>query len=337
MSNDTVNLQDKYVMREKLSVGSLRGEVSIYENQNGKLGKLLDKKNTIVYGGRNWLLKKAFGTSLEGNESELYSKQIRFFGVGVGGESGNLLQAGASYAYETSLKNQIRLRSDLEVGNPGYDMYGSNDDGTTCYYKEFSSINIREDKSLPYSADGINIQFPQVIAEIRIDLSSGDASTDLIPNDINEAALFASTAYGDPVSDGSSSSGALGTLGSATILSVEVNGDYAIYYLDTNDLDATLGHSLLNVGDSIWVEGSSPNNISETAPLTIIEKNNGTGVTKASIVVDRTGTIAVPSAAGTIHFINKLYDNYVMFSRVCFSTIRKTTDRQITFIWRLYF
>jgi hypothetical protein len=80
MSKRIITLNDSYSknMREKISVssGNLKGEVSIFEKKNGKLGRLLDKKNMIVFGGRSWLLTKAFGTSLDGNDSDVYSKEI---------------------------------------------------------------------------------------------------------------------------------------------------------------------------------------------------------------------------------------------------------------------
>ena len=337
MSENVIEMSDTYrIRKEELISNALRGEVSIYEKKDGKLGKLLEKKNTIVYGGRNWLLKKAFGSQIDGNIADVYDKELTYFGVGTGGgEPGNLLQAGASYAYETGLKQQVRLRTDLDDDISG--MYAPSEDGVSCYYKKFSSVIIKADKSLPYkSDDDITIQYPQVVAEIRIDLSVNDACTELLTNDLNEAGLFVAS---PDVVDISSSSSVDETEYDIDIYAVGIDGDYVIYYLDTTDLDSVTGGSI-NVGDYMWVSGCSEsgNNVAETTPLLIIDKYNGeSGTKKARIVVEKTGATETDIASGTIHLTNKSFDKYILFSRFTFSAIQKGTDRELVFFWRLYF
>ena len=331
MSVIHIDLKDKYTqLKEKLEVRSLKGEVSVFEKKNGKLEKLLDKQNTIVYGGRNWLLKRAFGSSMTGNQSEVYNKQIKYFAVGSGGgEPGNLLQAGVTRSYDTQLVNQIQMRSDLEFGDPGYTLYAPNVDDAPCYFKEFSSVVLREDKSIPYSTDGSSVSYPPLIAEIRIDLSNNDACTDLISNNINEAGLFIAS---EDLEDTSSSSSSIQSF-ELPIVEVESNGEFAIYYLD-GAVDSMIGQ-----GDYLWVEGTpdSANNISETSPLMIIDKVDASGGTSAYVVVERTGTVSQSVSSGTAHLVNREYDKYIMFSRCTLSTIVKSRDRELVFIWRIYF
>ena len=71
MATQTINLKDNYhpVLKDKLSSESRvpRGVVGIYDKlPNGDL-KLLERKNLIVFQGREWLLQRAFGPELQGS------------------------------------------------------------------------------------------------------------------------------------------------------------------------------------------------------------------------------------------------------------------------------
>jgi len=131
MNKQTIILNDTNRKNLKESVGvssgNLRGEVGIYEkSKSGSLKQIGEKKNMIVYGGREWLMQRAFGSILTGSSSDVYNKTIRWFGVGNGGgEPGNPLQAGATQGQDTTLLSQVRLRSDLVNTDPGYLLYAS--------------------------------------------------------------------------------------------------------------------------------------------------------------------------------------------------------------------
>jgi len=339
MDKRIVGLNDKYrTLKESVSVtggrSHPRGEVGIYEKtKSGKLVPLVDKSNMIVFSGREWLLRRAFGSSIVGNDSEIYNKVIKWFGVGNGGgEPGNPLQAGATYGQDTGLAQPVRLRSGLTILDPGYPMYASDYNGNHGYYKKFSSVIVREDRGNPYTIGNIT-SYPSLIAEIRIELSSDDATGGSY-EDLNEAALFvANPLLDDP---GSSYSASGQDIGTSNLIQVAVDGSYAIYYLDTYNLDVDVPG--LNVGDYMWTTTGDVNDISENAPSIIVDKFIGDpSVRKAYVVVEKPGSIDQSYSGPFVTFVDQTINPYAMFSRVTFSSLRKTTDREIIFLWKIYF
>lgn len=343
MSKRIIELNDTYskTMKDKVSVtsGSPRGEVSIFEKKNGKLGKLLHKSNMIVFSGRSWLLRKAFGTSLDGNDSNIYNKEIRWFGCGNGGgEPGNPLQAGPTLGQDTDLYQAVRMRSDLTISDPGYSMYASDYSGNHGYYKKFSSVIVREDHANPYTIDNVT-SYPPLIAEIRIELSSDDSNSGAY-EDLNEAALF----LADPnvVDPGAEAAQGGVEVGVGNVIKVTQDSDYAIYYLESDDIATDIPG--FAIGDYVWVNNAAvpldPNNILESGQQMIVDMYNGDpGVRKGYIVVEKPGvsdTDYIPTYP-VAHFVTKSITPYIMFSRVTFSTIRKTVDREIVFLWKIYF
>jgi len=341
MSQEIITLTDKYrTLKDRVSIGSNnlrpRGEVSIFERHNGKLRSLTDKPNMIVFSGREWLLRRAFGSAWDQNNSDIYDKVIKWFGVGNGGgEAGNPLQAGATAGSDTGLVSPVRLRDDLVITDPGYALYASNYLGDYGYYKTFSSVIIREDRGNPYAVDGVTY-YPPLIAEIRIELSSDDANGDSY-EDLNEACLFVA----DPdVTDpgGESSSG--GAIGNIDVTKITKDGDYAIYYLDTYDLATDVG--TVNVGDYLWVTGATNigNNITEANERMIVDIYTGEGpaVRQAYVVVENSSAVDETCGASvTGYLVSKTITPYICFSRCSFSSIRKVVDREICFLWRIYF
>ena len=345
MSKSIINLQDNYSsnLKEKISIvgggrSKPRGEVTIFEKKNGKLNQLFHKDNLIVFGGRAWLAKKAFGISMEGNDDEMYKKEIRYFGCGNGGgEPGNPLQAGVTLGQDTDLYGPVRLRSELQPGDSGYSLYTSrfiSGDSVFGYFKRFSSVTIREDRSNPYDNNGV-INYPPIIAEARIEISSDDANGGSY-EDLNEAALF--VADPDVADPGTTAGSGGGDLGTTDVLKVVRDGDYAIYYLNTDDLTSLIPD--VKVGDKLWVSGTDGNSISVNSKALIVDLYTGeVGIKKAYIVVENTNafdTTYVPTyPVATV--VQRTITPYVMFSRVTFSTIRKTVDREIVFLWKIYF
>jgi len=330
-------------LREKVSIasGNMHGEVSIFErDKKSGLTKLIQKSNMIVFSGRAWLLRKAFGTSLDGNDSGIYNKELRWFGAGNGGgEPGNPLQAGPTLGQDTGLYQPVRLRSDLTIADPGYSLYASDYQGNFGYFKRFSSVSIREDQANPYTINNVT-NFPPLIAEVRIELSSDDANSASY-EDLNEAALFvADPASTDPGSDAVSGGSEYGT--GTNVLKVSTDGDYAIYYLDSYNISADVGP--VKPGDFLWMSNAAypldPNIISSSGKVMIVDIYNGDlGVKKGYIVVEKPGALDTDYAPTypIAHMVAKTVTPYIMFSRVTFSTVRKTVDREIVFLWKIYF
>ena len=351
MSSRIIELQDKVSgnprqednLREKVSIssGNMHGEVSIFErDKRSGLTKLLHKSNMIVFSGRAWLLRKAFGSSLDNNDSGIYNKEIRWFGCGNGGgEPGNPLQAGPTLGQDTGLYQPVRLRSDLTISDPGYSLYASDYLGNFGYYKRFASVIIREDQANPYTVNNVT-NYPPLIAEVRIELSSDDANSGSY-EDLNEAALFvADPASADPGLDAITGGGEYipSIPGANNILKVASDGDYGIYYLDTYDIASEIGD--VKIGDFLWTNAPTPNNIPLTGKLMIVDIFNGTSaVNKGYIVVEKPGILdtTYPPTYPVAHLIAKTNTPYIMFSRVTFSTVRKTVDREIVFLWKIYF
>ena len=352
MSKQTITLNDSCQknLRESVGVsgGNLRGEVGIYEKtKSGSLKQIGEKKNMIVYGGREWLMQRAFADKLTGGTSDLYNKTIRWFGVGNGGgEPGNPLQAGATQGQDTTLLSPVRLRSDMAgpipgPADPGYYLYASDYIGNHGFYKTFSSVIIRQDNGNPYVSGGITT-YPNLIAEIRIELTSDDATNGSY-EDLNEAALFATDTSIDPGSEFVNSGGS--ALGTVSVIAVSKDSNYSTYYLNTQDLPSTLAPNTLVPGNYVYVTNTynpvDPNQINQTSQLLIIDVFNGTpGINNAYIVVDNSATIATTYNVGgypDAYFVQEIVEPYIMFSRVTFSSIRKTVDRELVFLWKIYF
>jgi hypothetical protein len=345
MSKRIIQLNDNYsnTLREEVRVVCSqprpKGEVTICEKKNGKLIPIFHKDNLIVFSGRHWLLRRAFGVSMDGNVSSIYDKTIRWFGVGNGGgEPGNPLQAGATYGQDENLYQPVRIRSDLDPADPGYTMYASDYNGNHGYYKRFSSVVIREDHANPYTVGNVT-KYPPIIAEIRIELSSDDADGGSY-EDLNEAALFVSDVY-SPVDDPGLHYATTGTeLGTGDVIKVATDGDYAIYYIDTYDLATLIPN--IRVGDSMWVDAPiiDVNRIVQSAPALVVDLYNGeAAVRKGYIIVEKPGAMDTDYTPTypVAHINDMTITPYIMFSRVTFSTIRKTVDREIVFLWKIYF
>lgn len=339
-----------YKLKEQIQISSdnvkhqLHGQVSIFDKlKNGNL-KLIDKSNMIVFSGREWLLERAFGSMLTDYNTLKSSYVISWAGVGVGGgEPGNPLQAGSTLPNDTDLKQPIRLRDDLLITDPGYTMYASrriegDPEPKHGYFKKFSSIVKKEDHANPFVISG-NTYFPNLIAEIRIELSSDDCNLGSY-QDINEAALFCSDpSLVDPgiVEDQPSSSSGSGDIPDYGVIAVEKdpNSYNTLYRLDSEDLSTNL-----TVGDTIWVGGTSTHNlIPEATPLLIIDLYRGTTGVNGYVICEKSDAVNETPTPGamTAHFNDIVTPNYIMFSRVTFSTIRKTVDRELVFLWKIYF
>jgi len=118
------------------------------------------------------------------------------------------------------------------------------------------------------------------------------------------------------------------------------------YYVSNDDID------YINIGDAMYVTGtgdyiSDINLISEDSPYTVVDKFVGNMVNQSYVLVtkeesselDITTDPSDPSdeSSMTAHFITQDITPYTMFSRVTFSTVRKTLDREIILLWKLYF
>ena len=352
MSKKIVNIKDGLSknMKDHLSIGSptLRGAVEVFEkDEQGQLQKIRENHNLIVYGGREWLLRKAFGASIQGNESDIYNKEINWFAAGQGGgEPGNPLQAGATVGSDDDLLSMVRLRSDLVSGDPGYTLYASEIGGLHGYYKQFSSVVVKEDHANPYVEDSVT-KYPPLIAEIRIELSSDDANgLGGVDGwvDLNEAGLF----IADPNDPDPGLSAAIGggDLGTIAVRQVVKDGDYGIFILNTIDLAGDVSADI-NQGDYLWSgrDIGTDNVIPELEQLLIVDVYNGETGKYAYIVVEYPETVdedwgvgPYPTTANLRARINnKSIAPYIMFSRVTFSTLRKTVDREIVFLWKIYF
>lgn len=322
----------------------LKGEVSIFEKDKAGNTKLLEKSNMIVFSGREWLLERAFGDSLIDYGSNTRANYIiRWFGIGTGGgEAGNPLQAGATLGSDPDLYQQIRLRSDLGINDAGYEQYASkviNSEALHGYFKRFTGVTKREDHANPYQENGIT-KYPAIIAEIRVELSSDDANLADF-QDINEAGLYISDPnWEDPgqVQIGTSSS-TYDIPSPIDVFRIEPI-DYTTtmkYTLNTDDLSA---YTDMNIGDRVWTDNdSTPNTILQINPalITGLFKGDPTTGEKAYFIIDKAdGTLNV-SPSMQAHFINAVTPNYILFSRVTFSTIRKTVDRELVFLWKIYF
>ena len=337
------NLKEEIRMVSDCASSKLHGEVSIFEKRKSGNLKLIEKPNMIVFSGREWLVERAFGDVITDYSAEKSSYAINCFGIGVGGgEPGNPLQAGATIPNDTDLSQPVRMRSDLVSTDPGYEMYTSRTiDGEAApvygYYKRFSSVIKKQDHANPYVVSG-NTLFPSLIAEVRIELSSDDCNQPDSYQDINEAALYCSNPLlVDPgTADEGESSSSSSTLEYDIINVVKDPNSYnTLYRLDTEDIDTSI-----KVGDTLWVDGTSDHNlIAQAMPLLIIDIYRGEVGVNGYVIVEKADAENETPAASAMeaHFIESTVSNYIMFSRITFSSLRKTQDREIVFLWKIYF
>lgn len=205
----TINLRDGYSKKlhdEVVSSSNLRGivEIQVKNKDTGKIERQ-EKHNMIVFGGREWLLRRALGPTLSDNENNIHilNSAIRWVGVGSGGgEPGNPLQSGCTLGQDTDLYNPVRIRYPNDNNKSQLDGYYASrvlSDGTIVpgYFKQISYVSLKEDMANPYDENGIT-KYPKTIAEIRIELSSDDCNganysnlgNNVAYQDINELGLF---------------------------------------------------------------------------------------------------------------------------------------------------
>jgi hypothetical protein len=333
MAKQIITFKDNYhnKLKDKLTTGIPRGIVGIYDKlPNGEL-KIIQKSNLIVYQGREWLLQRAFGTELQGSNPIFYDRYLKWFGLGCGGgEPGNPLQPGTTNAWDTDLIQPLRINPDATEVDTRYASKEINSSMTTGYYKEFSSVTRKEDPANGYTFE--NKQFyPELIAEIRIELSSedGNGESGLGYADINEAGLY----IDNPLTyTPSSSSASMDTLGIYSIIKLSEFTNQVKYIFEA-------GTDITSVfpGDRLSITNSG-NDVSSVLILDVgyemdgclayVTVENETGVTEGPYVGhDTYARIALKSDPADIS----------MFSKVTFSTIRKTIDREIVFLWKIYF
>lgn len=203
-----INVNEDYgnKLRDEIdtSSGNLRGEVDIIV-KNKKTGEIEQQHNhnLIVYGGREWIIKKIFGSQLDGVNDTVLNSEICWFGVGNGGgEPGNPLQCGCTHGSDTDLYNPIKMRYDNDANNQVLNTYYASrimPSGETeyGYYKRITNLCIKEDHANPYQKNGVT-RYPNLIVEARLELSSDDCcgqsylQKDYTKSyaDVNEAALF---------------------------------------------------------------------------------------------------------------------------------------------------
>ena len=219
--NTTIKIRDNYSNKLRDDVSAeLKGIVDI-QVRNKITGQIEEthRHNMIVYGGREWLLRRAFGNALSGDNDSMMNSCIKWVGFGQGGgEPGNPMQSGCTLGNDTDLYSPVRIRYVNDNNNPNLNQFYasrmlSNGEIVSGYYKQISYVTLKEDSANPYVENGV-IHYPQLIAELRIEMSSDDCNGPNYSNlnnnvayqDINEAALFISSDdAADPAMDTSSS------------------------------------------------------------------------------------------------------------------------------------
>ena len=201
-----ITIRDNYSNKMRDGVSSeLRGQVEV-QVRNTKDGTIESQQNhnLIVYGGREWLLRRIFGKMINDNDYAANSG-IKWVGFGCGGgEPGNPLQTGTTVGSDNDLYQPVRIRFDADnnsVSQAGYyaSRVLSNGAVVPGYYKRISNVTIKEDHANPYIENGVT-KYPGLIAELRIELSADDCNGKnyeengklISYQDINEIALFVS-------------------------------------------------------------------------------------------------------------------------------------------------
>ena len=323
---------------------NLKGHVEIFDKlSNGSL-KLIDRQNLIVYQGREWLLRRAFHNQLLGSTVDAEHTSIKWFGVGTGGgEAGNPLQAGATRPWDTDLSQQVRVNPDGATGIlPSYAPKYVTEVAAVQqgWYKKFASVIRREDHANPYVLGSQEFN-PELIAEIRIELSDIDTNgpTGATYYDINEAALFIASE-----TDPTGTTVVSGFDQDYTVDEVTVGSGNDINYVlslgvqDTGSPPYPLNPTF-NYGDYVTVSGATHPGNDISVPTVIKEIGYESSPCRAYITVENAQGAAesIPSGATLNIRQRSAQAEMSMFSRVTFSSIRKTSDREIVFIWKIYF
>lgn len=318
---------------------AFRGEVSIFDkHEDGNLS-LIERKNLIVYQGRTWLLERAFGSKLEGAIEENYNKTLKWFGLGQGGgEPGNPIQAGATAPWHTDLQDPIIIKEDGL--SPTYASKLITDVGqVNGYYKTFSTVYRKQDFSNSFIL-GNGEFYPELIAEIRVDIGKTEAigitGSPTTYIDLNEAGLF----FGDDTDTEDNTS----TTSEFNIVKVEKLSDETTtrYILESgSNLNSPISYS---VGDYIEVYNAEINsgtqgNNTEKTPILKMGSQLETDCKPYIDVTNATSQNYTYSSNYPVLSITKRqgFNKIALFSRVTFGTIRKTNNREITFLWRIYF
>jgi hypothetical protein len=336
MSKQIIQITDNYHprLRDKLETYMKpRGEVSIYDKlPNGNL-KIIEKSNLIVFQGREWLLQRAFGPELQG-ANDLQDRYIKWFGLGNGGgEPGNILQPGETRAWDTDLVNAIVINPNVDISDSRYaprEISGTKING---YYKQFASVVRKEDPANGYQIEGQQF-YPELIAEMRIEISSedGNGNDGTGYSDLNEAALY----IDNPSIYLPSSSSA--TMDYLSVNSIIKMGNF------TNNIKYVFdqGTDITNVlpGDRITVT-SSINSVNDITNALILEIGYEMQGCLAYVIIENPNGISEGPYSGHVTLARIAMQSQIadiaMFSRVAFSTIRKTVDREIVFLWKIYF
>jgi len=340
MAKQLIKITDNYhpQLKDKLSTSSQlatpRGVVGIYDKlPNGEL-KIIQKSNLIVFQGREWLLQRAFGSELQGADPNYYNRYLKWFGIGSGGgEPGNPLQAGATRAWDTDLVQPLVLNPLVDGADPRYAPRPISNVLIDGYFKEYASVVRKEDPANGYLYEGKQF-WSELIAEIRIELSSEDANgvSGTGYADLNEAGLF----IDNPASyNPSSSSANSDTLLVNSIIKLD-NFTNQIKYIFVEGTDI----STVMPGDRLTVT-SSLNSENDVSDALVIEVGYQTGTCLAYVVVENENGISEGPYSGHDTYariaLKSSPADISMFSRVTFSTIRKTIDREIVFLWKIYF
>jgi len=339
MVKQTIRFSDNYhpylkdIATSEFSVP--RGRVQIYDKlPNGNL-KILHKSNMIVFQGREWLLQRAFGPELQGAD-ENYDKYIKWFGIGTGGgEPGNPLQAGSTRAWDTDLIEPLVINPYVDINDPRYAPREVGGVQLNGYHKQFSSVVRKEDPANGYLLE--NKQFyPELIAEIRIEISSEDCNGPSGSGyaDINEAALFVDN---PDIYSPSSSSALVDSLSVNSIINLGGFTNQVKYIFDDpTDITDVLPGDRLTVTNSLNTENDVRN-------VLITDVGYQSSGCLAYVIVENTSGINEGSYPSGSHITNAVItmrsqpSDISMFSRITFSSIRKTIDRELVFLWKIYF
>jgi len=301
----TITVRDPYSKNLHDAVSSdLKGyvEVNVTNKKTGEI-EHQENHNLIVYCGREWLLRKLFESSITNNN--VANTSIKWVGFGCGGgEAGNPLQTGTTLGSDNDLYQPVRIRFNDEQNTTNANQYYAsrvlpNGSVIPGYYKQLSSVTLKEDHANPYIENNIK-KYPTLIAEIRVELSSDDCNGENYSEngnltayqDINEAALFISdNTVTDPGTDVGFQEKFTDVTGSnkvyhqdgLTRTQTDDSTSQITYHSNTNtwDIDDSLSYNsyILQVknGDT-WTTISTRSHVFEDGKLLQIRRNSDTGV-----------------------------------------------------------
>jgi len=163
-------------IKDKLTLSDKRpkGRVQVFEKRDdGKLEKIEDTSNLIVYQGREWLLQRALNVNSPGWDTDAPDWIISWFGLGTGGAGANLLIPLVPDVTDTDLTQPAIINAtDPTLANSGK-------------LHPFDSIDVLEDTSNDNR---------RLIASISTTISQADANgpDGTTYYDLNEAGLYVS-------------------------------------------------------------------------------------------------------------------------------------------------